>query len=128
MAWTSLGELLERALAQGSFSLAGNVPNFGGPVHDRRGGINAAPAPLSFGASSATAARDGRRSASAARMISVHRGRGARHERAGMADHVASEAVRGARRLRWVAAGETGGEIAGIETVAGCGGVDRHHH
>jgi hypothetical protein len=55
MAWTSLGELLERALAQGSFSLAANVPNFGGPVHDRRGGINAAPVSLSFDASSATA-------------------------------------------------------------------------
>ena len=27
-------------------------------------------------------------------MISVHRGSGARHERAGMADHVASETVR----------------------------------
>jgi hypothetical protein len=58
MARTSLGELLERALAQGSFrliSLAGNVPNFGGPVHDRRGGINAAPVSLSFDESSATA-------------------------------------------------------------------------
>jgi hypothetical protein len=45
-----------------------------------------------------------------------------------MPDDVAGEPVRRACRRRWVAPGEAGGEIAGIEAVAGGRSVDRHHH
>ena len=45
-----------------------------------------------------------------------------------MADYAAGKAVRGACRLRRVAAGNPRREIAGVETVAGGGRVDRHQH
>ena len=54
------------------------------------------------------------------------RGRAGR-EPAMVTDHVRGEAVRGAGGLRRVAAGKARGEVAGIEAVAGRGGVDRHH-
>src|SRR5665811_48561 len=44
-----------------------------------------------------------------------------------MPDDLPGELVRGARRLERPASTEPRGEIAGIETVAGGGRIDRHH-